>query len=117
MTEEFFQWVSTKRLYHVDLESLDGGHLPLLSKPTWSLVQKSADGSPAQAIGVLETSPDGCSARFSAEHLGTVEVTISAVVSPTAVATQTFKINVMAHPPAAGKMTLKVSSHRNGPIH
>jgi hypothetical protein len=109
--------LNTKKLYTVDHEHIDGSDLPIVTKPTWTLQHFNADGSPSQAIGVFETSPDGCSARFTAEHLGTVEVTISAVASPTAVASKTFRINILPHPIATRSATLKVTQSRNGSIH
>ena len=116
--DEFTQWIDSKKLYHVDHLRLDGTDLPLVSKPTWSLQHFNADGSPSQAIGTLHTSPDCFTARFSAEHLGTVTVTISAVVSPTMVASKTFKITVAPHPPVTTRApTFKVTQHRNGPVH
>ncbi len=117
--EEFTQWLNTKKIYLVDFEHLDGSHLSVISKPTWSMVHKHADGSPAQAIGVLETSPDGCTGRITTEHLaGSIEVTVIAPVSPSAVASRTFTINVLAHPPVTARSpTFRISQHRNGPIH
>ena len=53
---EFTQWTNSKRLYHLDLESVDGSDFPH-SKPTWTLAQFNADGSPGQ-VGTLETPPD-----------------------------------------------------------
>ncbi len=115
---EFTQWLHTKKLYHIDHEHLDGSDLPLTTKPTWSLTHVNADGSPSQGIGMLETSPDCHTARFVAEQLGTVTITISAAISPTAVASTTFEINVLPHPPATARSaTLRISQHRNGPTH
>jgi len=116
-TEEFTQHVGAKRIYHVDHAHLDGSDLPVVTKPTWSLVQQYPDGS-AGAIGAIETSPDGFIARFTAEHAGTVTVTVAAEVAPRTTATKTFTIRVLPQPPvAAGSSTLQVSQHRNGPIH
>lgn len=115
----FTQWVNTKRIYHIDLEHLDGSDLPVISKPIWSVTHANADGSPAQSIGVIETSPDCHTARITTGPLpGSITVTVSAVASPTAIATQTFTINVAAHPHVARPSpTLRVSQHRNGSIH
>jgi hypothetical protein len=118
MIEEFVQWVNSKRVYHLEYVHLDGSDLPVVSKPTWSLAHQNADGSLSQGIGILETSPDGCTARFTAEQLGTVTITVSAVVGPTAIATQTFTISVLPHPPLTARSpTLRISQHRNGPTH
>jgi hypothetical protein len=116
---EFTQWVNTKRVYHLDLESLDGSDFPLISKPVWSLTHHNADGSPAQCIGTLETPPDLHMGRITTGPLpGTITVAVTASISPTAVATQTFTINVAAHPPAPGRSpTFRISQHRNGPTH
>jgi hypothetical protein len=115
----FIQWINTKRIYHLDLEALDGTDFPLISKPVWTLTHQNADGSPAQCIGTLETPPDAHMGRISTGHLpGTITVTVSAAISPTAVASQTFVINVAAHPLVPGRSpTFKISQLRNGPIH
>jgi hypothetical protein len=116
--EEFRQWVNSRKVYTVDHEHLDGSDLPIVSKPTWTLAHYNADGSPSASIGLFETSPDRHTGRFTAERLGTVTVTIVASASPTAVASTTFKINVLPHPPIVGaRSTLKVRQLRNGPIH
>jgi hypothetical protein len=114
----FTQWVNTKRVYHLDLESLDGTDFPH-SKPVWAFTHKNADGSPAQAIATVETPPDAHMARITTGHLpGSIEVTVTAVISPTAVATQTFTVNVAAHPTVPGRSPpFRISQHRNGPIH
>jgi hypothetical protein len=115
--QEFLQPINTKRIYNVDHH--DGSVLPVVSKPIWTLVHYNADGSPSQSIGTLETSPDGGTGRLTTGHLpGTIEITVSASVSPTAVATKTFKINVAAHQPVTTRSpTFRVSQHRNGPTH
>jgi hypothetical protein len=117
MTEEFTQWVNSKRVYHIDHESLDGSDFPLTSKPVWTLTQTNADGTPGQ-VGTLETPPDAHMGRITTGPLpGTITVTVTAVASPTAVATQTFKIRVESHPPVAGRApAFKISQHRNGQI-
>ena|SRR6478672_2754469 len=90
---EFIQWVNSKRVYHLDLESLDGSDFPVITKPVWTLTHQNADGSPSPCIGVLETPPDCHMGRITAgPDPGTITVTVTAVISPTAVATQTFKI-------------------------
>ena len=116
---EFTQWLHTRKLYCIDHEHhLDGSDLPIVSKPTWTVAHTNSDGSPSQGIGVLETAPDSCMARFFAEQLGTVTITVHAAVSPTAVASTTFTIHVKAHPPITARSpTFKISQHRNGPIH
>jgi hypothetical protein len=116
---EFIQWVNSKRVHHLDLESLDGSDFPVITKPVWTLTHQNADGSPSPCIGVLETPPDCHMGRITAgPDPGTITVTVTAVISPTAVATQTFKINVMAHPPVPGRSpTFRISQHRNGPMH
>ena len=115
--ERFTQFLDTKKIYNLDHLHLDGSVLPLISKPVWSLAHSNADGSPALSIATLETSPDGQSARITAEMLGTVEVTVTAAVSPTAVATKTFHINIAVHPPVtAGAPTFTISQHRDRPI-
>jgi hypothetical protein len=122
---EFTQWLHTKKVYHIDLEYPDlenpdgsGGDAPLISKPVWTFAHENADGSPAQRIGTIETSPDCHSARITAEMPGTITITVTALASPTAAATQTFKIRVENHPPVPGRsVSFRISQHRNGPIH
>jgi hypothetical protein len=116
---EFTQWVNSKRVYHLDLESLDGSDFPLVSKPTWTLAHFNADGSPSQCIGTLETPPDAHMGRITTGQLpGRIEITVSAVTSPTTVATQIFTVNVAAHPPVPGRSpAFRISQHRNGPMH
>ncbi|SIO49360.1 hypothetical protein SAMN05443247_06428 [Bradyrhizobium erythrophlei] len=117
---EFVQWVNSKRVYHLDLEALDGSDFPLVSKPTWTLTHHDAAGLPApHGIGVLETPPDCHAGRITTGPTpGTITVTVSAVISATAVATQTFTINVAAHPLVPGRSpTFWISQHRNGPMH
>jgi hypothetical protein len=116
----FKQWVNTKRIYHIDLESVDGSDFPVHSQLIWTVTHYSADGSPsAHSIGVIETAPDCHTARITTGHLlGAIVVRVTAAVSPTAVATQTFTIEVAAHPPVLGRApTFKISQCRNGPIH
>jgi hypothetical protein len=106
MTEEpetFTQFLGQRKVYTIDHEHLDGSDLPIVGKPTWTVAHQNADGSPSQGIGILETSPDGCTARFTAEQRGAVTITVSAVVGPTAVATKVFQVNVKAHPPVTAR--------------
>jgi hypothetical protein len=132
MTEElteFTQWLHTKKVYHIDLLYPDlsnpdgspdgsGGDAPLISKPVWTFAHQNPDGSPAQRIGTIELSPDAHSVRLTAEAPGVITVSVMALASPTAAATQTFKIRVENHQPVRGRsMSLRVSQHRNGPIH
>jgi len=97
---EFRQWTNSKRLYHLDLEAVDGSDFPH-SKPTWTLAQFNADGSPGQ-VGTLETPPDLHMGRITTGPLpGKIVVT-----------------DVEAHPQVAGRSpTFRVSQHRNGPTH
>ena len=72
---EFTQWTNSKRLYHLDLESVDGSDFPH-SKPTWTLAQFNADGSPGQ-VGTLETPPDLHMGRITTGPLpGKIVVTV-----------------------------------------
>jgi hypothetical protein len=132
MTEElteFTQWMGTKKVYHIDLlypdiEKQDGtgvvggGDAPLISKPVWTFAHENPDGSHSQRVGTIEMSPDCQTARISAEMPGVITVSVTALASPTAAATQTFRIKVENHPQAPGRsMSLRISQHRNGPIH
>jgi hypothetical protein len=117
--EKFRQWTNSKRLYTVDHEHLDGSDLPIVSKPVWTLTHYNADGSASASIATLETSPDGCSGRLTTHDLpGTVIVAITAVVSPTSVASKTFAICVEKHPPITSRSpTFTIRQARNGSIH
>lgn len=116
---DFTQWTNTRRLYHADHEDLAGGDLPTISKPEWVVTHTGADGNPAASVAVVETSPDGHSARISTgPSPGKISVTVSAAASPTAVASTTFTVNVKAHQPVSARSpTFRISQHRNGPIH
>jgi hypothetical protein len=115
--QEFLQPTNCKRIYHIDHH--DGSVLPVVSKPSWTLTHYAADGSQTQSIGTLETSPDGETGRITTGNLpGSILITVTASVSPTAVATKTFKINVAAHPPVTSRSpAFRISQHRNGPTH
>jgi hypothetical protein len=91
----------------------------VVSKPIWTVTHFAADGSQTQSIGTLETSPDGETGRITTGHLpGSIEITVTASVSPTAVAVKTFKVKVAAHPPVTSRSpSFRVSQHRNGPTH
>jgi|ERR1700687_158042 len=119
--EQFTQWVGSKKLYHLDhVHHLDGSDLPVIAKPTWTLTHHDAAGLPApHGIGVLETSPDAHTGRITTGPTpGSITVTVTAVVSPTVVASNTFKINVAAHPALTARApTLRISQHRDGPTH
>jgi hypothetical protein len=115
---EFVQWLHTKKLYHLDLEhALDGSDLPLTMKPVWQVVHQNPDGSPSPGLGMLETSPDAMTGRFTAEQPGTVTLTIVAAMS-VANAVTVFRIRVLPHPPTPVEhATFKVRQLRNGPTH
>lgn len=122
MTEEhetFVQWAGTRRLYHVDFEDIVGDHLPMLSKPHWTLESRNEDPNVSQGLATIETSADGSSARITTyDQPGTVTITVSASVSPTAFATKIFTITVKRHAPVTTRApTFKVTQSRNGSIH
>jgi hypothetical protein len=116
---EFSQVVGSRRLYHLDVEHLDGLELPLGTKPTWELTHFHPDGSPAPySIGTLETSVNCRTGRISAgTRPGTIVVKVGAHVSETAFATTTFKIEVKPHPATPSLLKFKVTPHRDGPLH
>jgi hypothetical protein len=120
MTEdfEFVQLVGSRKLYHLDVEHLDGTELPLATKPTWALTHFHPDGSPAPILGTLETSVDSRTGRIiTGNQPGIIVITVNANVSPTAHASTTFKIQVKAHPLTTSLLKFKIASHRDAPIH
>jgi hypothetical protein len=115
--EQFTQFLQTKKVYHVDHLHLDGSDLPTIAQPQWSVTHQGADGNATASIATLETSVDGFSGRLTAHMVGVVTITVTAVVSPTAVATKTFQIAVKEHPPVSARSpAFTVSQHRNSPI-
>jgi hypothetical protein len=115
---EFAQVVGSRRLYHVDLEHIDGIELPLISKPTWSLTYFHPDGSPAPSLATLETSADSRTGRIIAGNQpGVIVVTVSANVSAISHASTTFKILVKPHPATPSLLKFKIASHRDAPLH
>jgi hypothetical protein len=56
--------------------------------------------------------------RLTTHHMvGTVTITVSAAVSPTAMAIKTFQIAVVEHPPITARApTFQVTQNRNSPI-
>jgi hypothetical protein len=123
MSEEFLQWTqwtSTSRTYHVDhLDSEDGSHLPMISKPQWTMEHRPEDPNVSQGLGTLELSTDGTSARLKiGDQPGQIKITVSAHASPNAFASKTFTVNVKRHEPVTSRApTLTVTQSRNGSIH
>lgn len=117
--EEFVQWTNSKRIYHIDHLHLDGSHLPVVSKPTWTMEYKNEDPNVSQGLGTIETSPDGTSARITThDQPGTITITVSASVSPTAFASKVFTIAVKRHLAVTTRApTFTVTQSRNGSIH
>jgi hypothetical protein len=116
---EFVQWTSTTRTYLVDHLDLDGGHLPIISKPEWSVEHSPADSNVRQALATLELSTDGTSARLTTGNQpGQMKITVSAPASPTAFASKVFIVNVKRHEPMTSRApTLTVTQSRNISIH
>ena len=115
--EQFVQHLHTKKVYHVDHLHIDGSDLPTTAQPQWSLTHQGADGNPTASIATLETSVDGFSGRLTTHMPGTVTISITAPVGPTAVATKVFQIAVKAHPAVtASAPTFRVTQNRNSPI-
>jgi hypothetical protein len=119
MTEEFTQWTGTTRTYHADHLGSDGGHLPIISKPEWSIEHRAEDPNVSQGLATIETSTDGTSARLkTGDQPGQIKITVSALVSPTAFASKTFIVNVKRHEPVkASAPTFTITQSRNGSIH
>jgi flagellar basal body P-ring protein FlgI len=118
MTGDFLQWTRTTRTYHADHQGSDGEHLPIVSKPNWTIEHRAEDPNVAQSLGTMETSADGTSARITThDQPGTITVTVSASVSPSAFATKTFTITVKRHLPVTTRSpTFKVTQSRNSSI-
>jgi flagellar basal body P-ring protein FlgI len=117
--EDFLQWSSTTRTYHADHLDADGDHLPIVSKPNWTMEHRAEDINVAQKLGTIETSADGTSARLTTfDQPGTITITVSASVAPTAFASKTFTVAVKRHPPVTTRLpTFRVTQSRNGSIH
>jgi hypothetical protein len=56
MSDEFTQWTGTTRTYHADHLDEDGNHLPIISKPEWSVEHSPADSNVRQVLATLELS-------------------------------------------------------------
>jgi hypothetical protein len=118
MTEEFIQWTGTTRTYHADHLGSDGGHLPIISKPEWSMEHRTEDPNVSQGLATIETSTDGTSARLkTGDQPGHIKITVGALVSPTAFVSKTFTVNVKRHPPIGNyETTFTFVQSRNGSI-
>jgi hypothetical protein len=115
---EFVQLVGSRRLYHLDVEHLDGTELPLGGKPTWALTYFHPDGSPAPSLATLETSVDSRTGRIiTGNQPGIIVIRVNANVSPAAHASTTFKIQVKPRPATPSLLKFKIASHRDAPIH
>jgi|SRR4029077_1685010 hypothetical protein len=108
----FKQFVNSKRVYHVDIES----H-PLASRPTWSLTH-SRDGSPVpHGIAAIEAATDGMTARLTThEWTGLLTVAVTAFVHPRTTFTQSFQIEIQPIPDLGPKLEMAFTSHRDRPI-
>jgi hypothetical protein len=93
---EFTQLLHATKTYTIDHLDVAGDDLPVTSKPSWSVAHAGLDGLPS--CGTLETSVNGHSAKFHAQALGSVKITVVASASPSANVTAEFTINVVAHP-------------------
>lgn len=119
MTEEceFVQTVGSRRLYHLDVEHIDGTELPLGTKPTWTLTHVHPDGSPAPDLATLETSVDSRTGRIVTGYQpGIIVITVNANVAAAAHASTTFKIHVRPHPQTSSFLKFKITPHRDGPL-
>ena len=119
MTEDHIQWISTTMTYHVDHLDADGNHLPLVSKPTWTIEHRPDDPNVSQGLGTLELSGDCTSAKIkTGDQPGIITVRVGAQASSTAFVSKTFIVHVKRHPPIANYETaLTVTQGRNGSIH
>jgi hypothetical protein len=73
----------------------------------------------ASAAASAQQLPQGYifSGRLTTHMPGIVTITVTAVISPTAVATKTFQIAVKEHPPVSARSpAFTISQHRNSPI-
>jgi hypothetical protein len=117
VSEEFTQWTGTARTYHADHLDSDGGHLPIISKPQWTIASRPEDPNVRQALATLEISNDGSSARITtSDQPGQITITVSAPVSPAAFAFKVFIVNVKRHEPITGAPTFTITQSRNSSI-
>ena len=118
MTTEFIQWTGTTRTYHADHFGSDGSHLPIISKPEWSMEHSPEDSNFRQTLATMETSTDGTSAKFkTGDHPGRITVKVTAMASTTAFLSKVFVVHVKRHQPVtAGAPTFTVTQGRNSSI-
>jgi hypothetical protein len=116
---EFIQVVNSRKLYAVDLSHTDGTELATTAKPTWELTHFDPTGQPSpHKIGALETSVDCRTGRIITGALpGIIIVRVSANVSPTAHALETFKILVKPHPETPALMRFTITPGRDAALH
>jgi len=105
----FKQFVNSRRIYQVDLDS----H-PLAAKPTWSLTH-ARDGSPVpHGIATIETAGDGLSARLVAhDWAGLVKATVTFGIHPRTTVTESFEIEIEPIPDLSPELNLAFSQHRD----
>jgi hypothetical protein len=116
MTEEFTQWTGTTRTYHADHLGSDGSHLPIISKPEWSIEHSPEDSNVRQVLGTIELSTDATSARIkTGDQPGVITVTVRAQASPTAFASKEFTIAVRRYAPVTTS-AFTITQSRNGSI-
>jgi len=108
----FKQFVNSRRIYQIDLDS----H-PLAARPTWSLTHVR-DGSPVpHGIAAIETSVDGMSARLVAhDWAGLVKATVTLGIHPRTTVTESFQIEIEPIPDLSPELNLAFSQHRDRPI-
>jgi hypothetical protein len=107
----FKQFVNSKRVYHLDLES----H-PIAVKPTWSLTH-ARDGSPVpHGIAAIETSTDGLTARLvTHDWPGLVKATVTIGVHPRTTIVESFQIEIEPIPNLSPQLKIAFSQHRDRP--
>jgi hypothetical protein len=112
---EFSQLLHSTKTYTIDHLDVAGGDLPVTSKPVWSIAHAGLDGT--TSCGTLETSVNGHSAKFHAQALGSVKITVVASASPSANVTSEFTIEVLAHPPVRAGSQFTITQGPDRPLH
>jgi hypothetical protein len=110
--ETFRQFVNSKRVYQIDLDS----H-PIDVKPIWSLTH-ARDGSPVpHSIAAIETSGDGLSARLvTHDWAGSIRATITFGIHPRTTVTESFQVEIEPVPQLSPELKLAFSQHRDRPL-
>jgi hypothetical protein len=115
--EKFVQWTTQSKTYGIDFEDIAGDHLPLLSKPNWTMEHRAEDPNVLQGLATIETSADGGEGgrrdRGPDRDRDRPRLIVRGYAS-----SKTFVIAVKRHAPITTRApTFRVTQSRNGSIH